>query len=198
MNLITPSLLNSWLYYMDSPVEYEETARQSFLDALNKVKYPQTEAQLAGIKFEEHVRGIRDWGEDEDPYYVEAVLEARDIVKNGVWGMSCKRQIDVDGESYLLYGRPDVVRGPTGFDIKLTGHYSYGKYSRNTQHSCYMYCLDALWDFQYVVFDGLRIHIEHYVRDDCIDVVSLITDFSGWLKSQRIYATYREKWRAKG
>ena len=196
MNLITPSLLNAWNYYFDAPEDYDESSKQSFLDALNKIKYPQTDVQLEGVKFEEHVRCIREFT-DEDERYRSAVLEAREVVKNGVWGMSCSKQITIDGNEYLLYGRPDVVRGPTCFDIKWTGTYSYGKYINNTQHPLYMYCLDALWDFQYVVYDGLRIHVETYQRGDCQDIIATVSDFISWLKWNNLYETYQEKWRAR-
>lgn len=197
MNLITPSLLNSWLYYMNSAEEWEDKARQDFLDYLNKVERPTSDVQMEGIKFEEHIRGIRELT-DEDERYKNAVLEAQDIVKNGVWGMSVSKEVEIDGNRYLLYGKPDVVRGPTIFDIKWTGNYSYGKYHHNTQHPLYMFCLPEVWNFQYVIFDGLRIHYEFYTLKESTDIRITTSDFISWMENNpEIYETYQTKWRAR-
>ena len=51
INYISPSLLNSWLYCTNN----ENADIQEFIDYLNRIEKPTTEAQQKGLDFEDEV-----------------------------------------------------------------------------------------------------------------------------------------------
>lgn len=179
MYLITPSLYSAYAYYLltdfQSP-EAEAAARQDFVDTLNKVSKT-SEVLQRGIDFEDSVHAICDG------VATEAMENAADVAavigQRGFWQEKLCKPL---GGKYLMYGRADVVKGDTIYDIKRVNKYECPKYSHSIQHLVYMYCSD-LPHFKYVVSDGSNVYVEDYnaepgLREDLLwktdDMVSFI------------------------
>ena len=52
---LTPTLLNSWQYYINSKDRQEEQAKEGFFNCLNKIKTQPTPKMLRGLQFENDV-----------------------------------------------------------------------------------------------------------------------------------------------
>ena len=115
MLLVTPSLLNSFLYYTDYDVGFSENdltdnVRKDFLRTLSRTKSEPTEAMQKGIDFENEVYSICN-GNNSD---CKPAIEIANIVKGGLWQQTLKKEFG----QYLLYARADVVKADTIYDIK--------------------------------------------------------------------------------
>lgn len=197
--LVTPSLLNSWLYVTYGPEslrereadevciedkrqDASEAYMREFLAYLNKEPRPTTEAQQRGIDFEEATyRG-------ETP--------ASPYVEGGAWQIAGSKPIDA-GLPFLLYGRLDCLKGGIIYDIKRVSRYYPGKYLNSAQHPAYLALFPEAREFDYLAFDGNRLHIERYPREDVKPIDGLLRDFALFLKSERLLGVYQEKWRAR-
>lgn len=187
--LITASLYGAYSYYTqtdfekydDKAEEIEEKARQDWLNCLNKVKTPTTEVQQRGINFENAVyeltRGIERVeganGETlahgltelpacnllDDAEYATA-QEIAEKVKGGMWQETVCTTIG----NYVFYGKADIIRGNTIFDIKRVNKYDLGKYLKSIQHLIYMES-SGIDNFRYVISDGSNVYTEDYHRD---------------------------------
>lgn len=159
--LITASLYNAYRYYAENSIEgtaeMEQKAYQDFLNTLNKVPVPMTEAIQKGIDFENEIFAMTDKGVlSEDP----CVCEIAEIVKGGYWQQVVQKRIG----NYLLYGKADVIKANKIYDIKYTGHYDTGKFEGSIQHLLYMECT-PIDDFDYLVSDKKSVWIESYHKD---------------------------------
>ena len=192
--LITPSLYYSYWYYKetdfdgvyidaDSAKKAEEKALADWLNTLNKVKTLPTPAMQAGIDFENAVYemdvNFSHITEDEEgtPYLNgEKILypaayalkeeerkcayDFAKIVNGGIWQYSL---IKKEG-NFTLYGRADVIKGNTIYDIKRVSSYDVGKYQESIQHLLYMEC-SSLEHFRYLICDGKNTYEEYYGKD---------------------------------
>lgn len=111
--LITPSLYNSYIYYVgtdfekygDKASEIEAKAKQDFINCLSKI-YTSNEILERGIAFENSVNDICN-GLPVEP--MENAKDVADIVGKGIWQQKlCKTVGD-----YVLYGKADVIREDT-------------------------------------------------------------------------------------
>lgn len=225
--LITPSLYGSYLYYTatdfnqiysdaEKAEEAEQRAYQDWLNCLNKVKTPTTDAQQKGINFEKAIQEITEGVErygclnpeqivdmpklnavdliSDDEY--ETAKTIADIVKGGMWQETLKKETD----NYLLYGRADVIKQDTIYDIKRVSSYDIGKYNKSIQHLLYMECA-GLDKFDYLISDGKSVYKETYTRDKetlpiLIGKIDLMVDF---IKSTPEFSKpFNEFWTAKG
>ena len=187
--LITASLYGAYSYYMhtdfeeygDKAEEIEEKARQDWLDCLNKVKKPANEILQRGINFEtavfeltqgiERIEGINAETTAhgvtklpasnllDDAEYATA-QEIAEKVKGGLWQETVCKTIG----NYVFYGKADIIRGNTIFDIKRVSKYDLGKYLKSIQHLIYMEC-SGIDNFKYVISDGAYVYVEDYHRD---------------------------------
>jgi hypothetical protein len=148
--LITPSLYSAWRYWKDS----EDSGKEEILDTLNKVEKKKSPAILAGIDFENNIRGVCDGTAVTDDF---CVMDAVEIVEGGLWQQRISRELDGD----LVYGIADVIRRNTIFDIKLVSKYDLGKYESSIQHLIYMYAT-GIPQFDYVISDGHEVYVETY------------------------------------
>ena len=98
--LITPSLLNSWQYYLNCHEDYEDLAKESFLFNLNRIKSATTEAKQKGINFENYVKlateGKKGFIMLEGQQYAECVQEIADIVEGGAWQVKVYKDVVID------------------------------------------------------------------------------------------------------
>lgn len=193
---VTATLINSWLFYMKSREEYEEQAKQDFLNCLNKVKTEPTEAMQKGIDFENKIRLC-----DEQNLYSRtdiAVNEITDYIKGGLWQETVSKVVDVDGLNVLVYGKADVIKMDTIYDIKRVKSYEIGKYSKSVQHLFYLFCT-KLPVFRYLVSDGNSVFVETYTLNAYTEAMtkSNIKEFFDWLKITGRFETYLEKWKGE-
>lgn len=203
--LITPTLLNSFAFYTQE-IEYksEEEQRQEFLQTLKRVKSEPTEAMQRGIDFE---NAVNFYSQDhshqsEDTCKLlcsNVIFDLAQIVKNGFWQQVVKKDIIVGNQEFLLYGKCDVIKANTIYDIKFTSNYDIGKYLNSSQHLIYLYC-SGLSKFQYLISDGKSYWIEDYYNDSNIEnnIKSKINEFIGYLENDEQAKTiYFENWRSK-
>jgi hypothetical protein len=199
--LITPSLLGSFAWYLS---DESEDSRNKFLQTLGKVKTPTTPAQQKGIDFENNIKQICDENLfDSQEEVIDSIprheLEIADIVDGGLWQQSVKKELKIGNTEFLLYGRTDVIKRDTVYDIKFTSNYELGKFLDSSQHLIYLYCT-GLPKFQYLISDGKDYWIEDYNNHAGVEdeIKGKISDFMSYLdndlEAKEIFLT---KWEAK-
>jgi len=194
--LITPTLINSWLYYMNS----EEPDDASILATIRKVKFEATPAMEAGNKFEADVFAWVDGHRVElmDDYWA-CVEEVSAEVPGGVRQLKVSKEINVDGQAYLLYGKVDHLAGPVASDVKWTGTYEFPKFKDTAQHPIYLECLETVPMFRYLISDGRRVYEERYLRQECPPASQLVRDMVGHLRQwPEAWKAFDASWRAYG
>lgn len=198
--LVTPSLLNAWgyIWYCESNVKEAESdlvcledkiliarekAYNDFLNALNRVSTPPNKYMLEGIKFEEEC------------YKGNTCISP--IIDNGSFQIVGKKEVNIDGMNFLMYGRLDVLKGGTIYDIKRVVRYSLPKYKNSYQHRFYLDLFPSAYKFTYLIYDGYKLHKETYYRDETIATEIIIHEFIEWLKQNNLIDLYKEKWKCK-
>lgn len=226
--LITPSLYNSFLYYAmtdfnsiwedpEKAAEAERNAYQDWLDCLNKVKKPTTEVQQRGINFENAVYELTQGIERIEDINAEATAhgvtelpasnllddaeyataqEIAEKVKGGLW----QEVLTKDVGDYLLYGKSDVIRRDTIFDIKRVNSYEVGKYQKSIQHSIYMECSE-IEHFEYLISNGKTVYSEYYHKepnnlDRLIGKIDNMVNFIAG--TPEFYRPFKQNWIARG
>lgn len=193
--LITPSLINAYQYYIKDEWKSPAESRADFLKTLRREKTPTTESQQKGLDFENSIKNWIDEGkgfhilEDEDDGFFNPdsiICELAEIVKGGLWQQSVKKDLQVGNQDFLLYGRTDVIKRDTIFDIKFTSNYEIGKFQDSSQHLIYLYCTD-LPKFAYLASDGKDWWQEDYFNHGNIEneIKSKISDFIGCLENDK-------------
>lgn len=193
--LVTYSLLNSWLYAMKSREE-NETVQNEFLATLNREYIPSNDRQAAGIRFENLVTRLTDDCLIEDitePWYGAAKTIA-DIIRGGRLQYRCRQQLKVDNITWLLYGKLDVLKAGTIYDIKFSEHYKRGAYYASPQHPVYMKLVPNADLFMYLITDGKHIWTERYYRHEIMPVENILFDFGRWLRLTGYWEIYELNW----
>lgn len=165
---VTPSLYYSWLYYrypqFDRTEEQEQEARGEFINALCRIKTPDTPEQARGHIFENTIEylatgkecGVRLSVDPENQFVnPEEMACARTIAENckdGVFQEKGGRELP---SGNYVYGVADCILPTTIVDFKRVGmgKYEQGKYQKSIQHLAYMY----IWEsqrFDYLICDG--------------------------------------------
>lgn len=196
MQYITTSLLSSFKYWKESEKPIEE-----FLDCLRKIRTPPTEAMQRGIDFEDTIKAISDGVITDTNNYKKVFIDISNIVKGGLWQQVVKKTIKVNGQELMLYGKADVIKGNTIYDIKTTKVYQLGKYNTSTQHLIYMYCT-GIKNFEYLIAQG-GVNLENFYResynmksDNEIKLRGIIAEFLGFLDNYKeAKKIYFEKWK---
>lgn len=201
--LVTHSLLASWLYAMkEDPYADATTERdpyKEFLDVLNRVPTPTTEAMQNGIDFEELVTSIAngaEWQTDKENKWYDAAAKVAGIVRGGQFQYKAKKVVTVGGIEFLLYGRLDVLKAGTIYDIKFTKNYDRGKYFSSTQHPLYLKLIPEAREFTYLISNGTDVWTETYTPTETRSIFPVISDFTDWLVDHDLWKIYAEKWEA--
>ena len=195
--LITTSLLNSYAYYIQDEWKSPAESRADFLKTLSREKFEPNEAMQKGIDFENEVFGYCSL--DKELPIVSPMTEIGEIVKGGLWQQSVKKEITVGNQEFLLYGRTDVIKRDTVYDIKFTSNYELGKFLDSSQHLIYLYCSD-LPNFSYLISDGKEFWREDYHNHAGIEneIKSKISDFLGYLENDKeAKEMFLTKWESK-
>lgn len=202
--LITPSLINSFFYYLKDEWKSPADSRADFLKTLSRERFEPNEAMQRGIDWENALEK-RCNGQvvnmDAGLFLkcsIDTFNEIADVVKDGVWQSSCKKDLQVSGKSFILYGRCDVIKADTIYDIKFTSNYNVGKFNDSIQHLIYMYCLD-LDKFAYLVSDGKSFWREDYFANDLENKIkSKISEFIQYLERDKEASDmFYSKWESK-
>jgi len=201
--LMTHSLLSSWLYAMKgNPYEDATTEKDAFAEfmmTLRREPTPTNEAMQKGIDFENLVTAIVNGEQtppDLDKWY-DAAYEVAEIVRGGLLQYKAKKEIEVAGITFLLYGRLDALKAGVVYDIKFSSGYDKGKYVTSTQHPTYLMLIPDAYEFTYLVSNGGSVWKETYHRDETADIREVISDFVSWLEANDLMDTYKEHWEAK-
>lgn len=158
---ITPSLYNTWLFYryplFDRTEEQEQDARKEMINALCRIKTPDTPEQARGHLFETYVENIATLRRTEDlePLDPNELACARTIATNCKDGVFQERGGRELPSGNYIYGVADCILPTTIVDFKRVGagKYEQGKYQKSIQHLAYMY----IWEskrFDYLICDG--------------------------------------------
>ena len=169
INYITSSLLNSFLYCTHN----ENADIQEFIDYLNRIEKPTTEAQQKGLDFEDEVyKGNK-------PLY-------NPYVEGGLYQVKVSKPY----KDILLLGIIDVLQPDRIYDVKTTKTYKVGKYFNTSQHKVYCY-ITGIKNFSYLINE--ECYKEDYVYQDG-QCEELIDSFIDWLKQTNLYDIWKEKW----
>ncbi len=199
--LLTHSLLRSWLYAMkENPYEDVTNAKppmDDFIHTLQRLPSVPTEAMMKGNDFEALVTAAcYGMGDHKNSWY-PAARKMAEIVRGGAFQYKAKRSIIVAGFPILLYGRLDVLKGGTIYDIKYSSRYERGNFFDGTQHPVYMEIIQEAHSFVYLISNGFEVWTEEYRRDETPDVYPIIERFLTWLEGQGLMAEYMKYWEAK-
>lgn len=222
--LITTTLINAYQYYINDEFKSPADSRADFFKTLSKEKFEPNEAMQKGIDFEAKVQFLTTniTVDDLRLFYKEKIgetvinnkLSIQDainwleqqpefliskIVEGGLWQETCKKDLKIGNKEFLLYGKMDVIKRDTIYDIKFTDNYEIGKFLDSSQHLVYLYCT-GLPKFQYLISDGKDYWIEDYFNHSNIenDLKSKISDFLGYLENDKeAKEMFETKWISK-
>ena len=230
--LITPSLLNSYQYYIQDEFKSPADSRADFLKTLSREKFEPNKAMQKGIDFENDIKFYCDFGvfrgmgktiditelDTRDDYekhifYKKPIVKHNspefeidyiikdigNIVKGGLWQESVKKELKIGNTEFLLYGKIDVLKRDTIYDIKFTSNYELGKFMDSSQHRIYLYCL-GLPKFQYLISDGKEYWTEDYHNHEGIEdeLKGMISDFMEYLENDKeAKEMFLIKWESK-
>ena len=200
--LITPTLINSFEYYINDEFKSPADSRADFLKTLSKEKFKPTEAMQKGIDFENDIKALCDnilLDKKENINYEVICNDIATIVKDGLWQETCKKELKIGNQEFLLYGKMDVIKRDTIYDIKYTSNYELGKFLGSAQHLIYLYCT-GLPKFKYLVSNGKDFWIEDYFNNVNIEneIKSKINDFLSYLENDsEAKNIFETKWQTK-
>lgn len=196
--LLTPSLHDAYWYFANTDFKPIE----EFMATLKKEPFEKSDAMLKGIKFEDDVlaynKGELEPG-DLKPEYCACVKQIGDIVQGGLWQERLSKEIEFDGMTFLLYGKSDVIKRDWIYDIKFTGTYDIGKFSKKLQHPIYMY-LSGLRKFDYLVTNLRDVYREAYFweRDTEANMMAELKEMVGFIMSNDNFReAFLEHWKTK-
>ena len=195
--LITPSLINSWLYIWNCVDNVRESEKDTTcledkkLDAQKKAK----EDFIKTLKREPSETNVyMQMGIDYEEECYKGNTEVSPIIQGGAYQLVGKKNKTIDGIDFLLYGRLDVLKGGVIYDIKRVMKYAPQKYLKSCQHSFYFELFERSYQFTYLVFDGNKLHTETYYRDECDDIKEIISNFMKWLEANDLLELYKKYW----
>jgi hypothetical protein len=120
-------------------------------------------------------------------------------VKDGLWQQTCKKELKIGNQEFLLYGKMDVIKRDTIYDIKYTSNYELGKFLGSAQHLIYLYCT-GLPKFKYLISNGKDFWIEDYFNNVNIEyyIKNKINNFLSYLENDNEAKNlFETKWQAK-
>jgi hypothetical protein len=182
-DLLTASLLSSWHLFVSHTED--KKSQDDFLKTLKREPFVPNEAMQAGIDFENEVMAyLREKDEIDPVLYTDCIREVGETVRGGSFQVKAKRELMAGSRLYLMYGRIDVLKADTIYDIKFTvSEYEIGKYIGSPQHKMYFYLVPEIPRFVYLTSNGERVWTEEYRREDCTDILEEAADFDSWLNS---------------
>lgn len=200
--LITQTLVAAWAYTFDCFEGGKHEAQENFMRALRREVGEQTEAMKNGIAFEREVYK-QAWGVPRQPHAkwetgIQAVAER---IKGAPTQVKVRRELKLDGMTFLVYGILDALKAGTIYDVKFFNKKMkdfdvYGKYLNSPQHPFYFYMVPEAKAFQYLLSDGSDLYVENYWRTECRPAEEIIGDFISSITGMGLLNLYKEKWQA--
>lgn len=200
--LITPTLINSYQYYIEDEFKSPADSRADFLKTLSKEKFEPNQAMQKGIDFENDIKAKCDnilLDKKENIDYEVICNDIATIVKDGLWQQTCKKELKIGNQEFLLYGKMDVIKRDTIYDIKYTSNYELGKFLGSAQHLIYLYCTE-LPKFKYLISNGKDFWIEDYFNSVNIEnkIKNKINNFLSYLENDNEAKNlFETKWQTK-
>jgi len=147
--LITPTLLDAVSWCKSCPASWKVKAQSSLAATIRREKYKANKQALRGIAFENTVYDLVKRNDYDSG--TEHVQKVADMCRGGSFQNVLKRQIQLQGEDVVLYGKSDVMFLDKIVDIKTTDNWrGEGKYLKGMQHVIYTYIAD-ITEFYYIV-----------------------------------------------
>ncbi|MCD8143934.1 MAG: hypothetical protein LUD79_01105 [Oscillospiraceae bacterium] len=196
--LLTHSLLNSWLYQYKAPDS--DGAHGSFMQTLRRDPTETTEAMQRGIDFENLVGGWVGGNRavpEEHSKWAGAIETIGTILEGAALQAALYRDLVVEGQPILLYGRLDGLKAGIIYDIKFTGKYETGKFTDSPQHPVYMTLCPEARAFVYLITDGTDVFTESFTQAETPPLEPLVQEFFEYLDAASLMDVYLEKWAAK-
>lgn len=200
--LITQSLLSAWAYVFDCYESETEEALASFVQALKREPEEQTATMLDGIAFENEVYAAASGApRNPHPKWESGIQKVANVIRGAQFQVKAKREIQVAGMSFLVYGIMDALKAGVISDVKYKdkGFGSLdlaGDYLDSAQHPAYFYIEPGAYLFQYLVSDGDDLYVEQYTREQTRHISDIIGEFIPSIKSMGLFDLYAERWKA--
>lgn len=206
---IYPSLLDSFSWYLKNE---SDTATKEFIDRINRVPQPYSEAADKGTKFNlltDYLIGGRipeGWTQQGEEYVCPASGEAPEFrfpteiadaiaeeVMGSVTQVFCECYIPTGRGVVRIYGYCDNVIGNTVIDQKtISKAYEFPKFLHNWQHVVYPFALNEMGvkvdTFTYLITDFKTINKEDYIYNPDTDrrrLMAHVDRFIDFLESVR-------------
>lgn len=193
--LITPTLLNSWKYCVES----DYGSLEDFIKTLNKEK----------ITDEKKLKAFKKGNEFE-----EYMIENYPDTMKGCYQVKVSKEIIVGGNRYLLYGKVDCLKAGVITDYKFTGVYDVGKFYGSYQTAVYLELVPEAYKMQYLISNNWQedkvennwekdkykfdLYFEDYYKKDLkVDLEQEIISFINWLDKYDLLKLFEEKWKSK-
>lgn len=191
---ITQSLLSAWLWLYKLDNGYED-----FLNVLNRVKTPPTEAMLNGQRFEGLINACLDGQAiPEGHEWTEQVQCCVNILQGAQKQVTVFKDISIDGQDFLLHGVLDFLKEGKIYDTKFSKSYNaYNKYLTSPQTPMYFALVPEARSFEYLICDGKYVYSERYTPDEVLPIEYTIKCFMRFLSDQRLTSIYIDKWGMK-
>ena len=195
--LLTQSLLAAWEWQYKA--EDAEAAHKAFLRVLRRKHTPESTAIRNGIQFENMVSAYCDGIPPPAGHkWEKGIREIGEQVKGGVLQAALYKDVCIDGLRLLLYGRLDVLKAGTIYDIKCSRTYEPGKYLDSPQHPMYLELCPEADRFTYLVWTKNKdVCRETYTRRETPPIESVIRPFISYLENTGLDQIYTEKWKAR-
>ena len=188
---ITQTLLSAYEWAFKKDDGYED-----FLRTLNREKSPPTKAMLDGIRYENCLNNVLK-GEKitEDHEWFSPIAEMSIELCGAQQQVVLFKEIEVDGQIFLLHGVLDYLREGHIWDCKFSKTYKLNKYLGAPQTSMYMELVPEARDFTYIVSDGDWVYRERYPREIVPPIQPYIKNFMNFCKKHDLWNIYEQKWR---
>lgn len=189
---LTQSLLSAWEWSFKREDGYDD-----FIAALSREKKQPTQAMLDGIRFENCLNNVLK-GEviPEDHEWYGVVSEMSNELRGSQQQVTLFREIEVDGQRFLLHGVLDYLREGHIWDCKFSKNYHLNKYLDSPQTPMYLALVPEAFDFTYIISDGKYVYREKYPRSIVPPIEATIKQFVSYLKKyNNLWNIYVEKWR---
>ena len=173
---IYATLLDSFSWYKKSE---DEGAKQEFIDKINRVQTPKSDAQIRGTAFNDLVDAVASGsvalqGEETKIHDTKCenwiIREFANKFTKAANQAYVETVIDTMHGAVLIYGYMDEIVEDVAFDIKTCSKYEFPKYLHNWQHPAYLECLKAsapqVKRFKYLVTDFNNIFEEEYAYSE--------------------------------
>lgn len=187
---LTQTLISSYEWIFKKDDGYDD-----FLLTLNRVKKQPTEAMLLGTQYENCLNNYLLGAElPTDHEWYSPITEMADELWGSQQQVSLFRDLEINGNTYLIHGILDYLLAGEIFDCKFNKRYSLNKYFNSPQTSFYMYLVPEARRFTYLISDGKYVYRERYPRDIVEPIEPLVKNFIEFCNKQNLLKILEEHW----